>query len=200
MKKYLPFAVLIILTALSSCSGKSSKSTTKIKIDDIGWVIVDTFTANHYTQYQIKDALAREEYVSKVTKPTDASRFGKKIAEREWRAFNANLEEKGTVTTVEYEKGYEVIKDGKHWFYDNEHMNQNDIKLSIGVGAAESVLHPGVWEPVQIRRSITNDVFFTFVYDCGAKEREIFLIYEDEQPKYKIYGAEGVKIKEKWYD
>jgi len=200
MKKLLFLTGLVMAAVLSACSGGTPRNTTRIKVDDVGWVVVDTFTANHYTQYQIKDALAREEYVSKVTKPTDASSFGKKIAEREWRAFNANLEEKGTVTTVEYERGFEVIKDGKHWFYDNEHMNQNDIKLSIGVGAAESVLHPGVWEPVQIRRSITNDVFFTFVYDCGAKEREIFLIYEDEQPKYKIYGAEGVKIKEKWYD
>ena len=200
MKKLLFLTGLVMAAVLSACSGGNSKGTTRVKIDDVGWVVVDTFTANHYTQYQIKDALAREEYVSKVTKPTDASTFGKKIAEREWRAFNANLEEKGTVTTIEYERGFEVIKDGKHWFYDIEHMNQNDIKPSIGVGAAESVLHPGVWEPVQIRRSITNGVFFTFVYDCGAKEKELFIILESEQPKYKIYGAEGVKIKEKWYD
>ena len=200
MKKLLFLTGLVMAAVLSACSGGNSKGTTRVKIDDLGWVVVDTFTANHYTQYQIRDALMREEFVSQVTKPTDASSFGKKIAEREWRAFDANLNEKGTVTTVEYEKGYEVIKDGKHWFYDIDHMNQNEIKPSMDIAAAESVLHPGVWEPVQIRRSMTNDVFFTFIYDCGASKRESFLIWEFEQPKYKIYGPENVRTNEKRYD
>ncbi|MBO7588827.1 MAG: hypothetical protein J6T18_05315 [Bacteroidaceae bacterium] len=196
MKKLLFLTGLVMAAVLSACSGGNSKGTTRVKIDDVGWVVVDTFTANHYTQYRIKNALTREEYVSKVTKPTDASTFGKKIAEREWRAFNVNLEEKGTVTTVEYERGFEVIKDGKHWFYDIEHMNQSNIEIRMDIGAAESVLHPGVWEPVEIRRSMSNDVFFTFVYDCGAKERESFLIWEPEEPKYRIYGTSDVRIKE----
>jgi len=196
MKKLLFLTGLVMAAVLSACSGGNSKGTTKVKIDDLGWVVVDTFTANHYADYQIRDALMREEFVSKVTKPTGASSFGKKIAEREWRAFNANLEEKGTVTTIEYERGFEVIKDGKHWFYDTNHIDESDLEFRMDIGAAESVLHPGVWEPVWIDRTMLNSVAFYFIYRCGWKDIEGFYISEREQPKFRIYDGGDVKIKE----
>lgn len=193
MKK-LQLTGLVMAAVLSACSGGNSKGTTRVKIDDFGWAVVDTFTANHYAKYQIKDALAREEFVGKVTKPTDASSFGKKIAEREWRAFNANLVEKGTVTTVEYERGFEVIKDGKHWFYDIENMDESDLQFRMEVGAAESVLHPGVWEPVWINRTMLNSIAFYFIYRCGWEGIEGFYISEREQAKLKIYDGGDARL------
>ena len=129
-----------------------------------------------------------------MTKPTDTSSFGKKIAEREWRAFNANLVEKGTVTTVEYERGFEVIKDGKHWFYDIENMDESDLQFRMEVGAAESVLHPGVWEPVWIDRTMLNNIAFYFIYRCGWEGIEGFYISEREQAKLKIYDGGDARL------
>lgn len=199
MRKILLWTVLAVAAVLSACSGGNSKGTTRVKIDDLGWVVVDTFTANHYADYLIRDALMREEFVSKVTKPTDASSFGKKIAEREWRAFDANLNEKGTVTTVEYERGFEVIKDGKHWFYDIENIDESDLEFRMDIGAAESVLHPGVWEPVWIDRTMLNSVAFYFIYRCGWKDIEGFYISEREQPKFRIYDGGDVRLSTKYF-
>ena len=204
MKKLLFLAGLIMVAALSSCSGNGGKtgesaadaSTTKVTIDGIS-VEVDTFTAKHYAEYIIKDALAREEFVSKVTRPTDASAFGKKKAEAVKRAFNANVEECGTVTIVYYENGLEVIKDGKSWFYDG--FPYDEFRSIRTISAAESVLHPGQWEPIHIDFLLTKSWECLYVYDGDYKGKECFYIREYKRNDLKLLEYEDFTISQKTF-
>lgn len=207
MQKYLLVTGLFIVTFLSSCLGNGGSngetttdpSKTKVEIDG-RYVEVDTFTANHYYKHQIQKAIDREDVVSKVVRPTDASSFGKKKAKVVNRAFNANVEECGTVTIIFYEKGLEIVKDGQSWFYDGENLIENplrdsyeygkrypDIHYIRDFGAAESVLHPGIWEPILKNYLITNDWECKYAYTGEYTGNDSFYITERQQKQLGLF-------------
>lgn len=182
------FVAFIVAAVISSCAGNGNNdpktanddSKVSMKIDGVT-AEVDTFTVNHYPDYVIKDALEREEHIKDLVRPTDASTFGQKKAKVVKRAFNANVEEKGVVTIIFYEKGLEIIKEDKSWFYDRfiyDDFFERSIRF---VSAAESILHPGVWEPIWTDYLLTKSWECHYIYDGDYEGRECFYIREYQQ-------------------
>ncbi len=228
MKKLLYFAGLVMAAAvvwvLQSCSGKSPSSTGSAGDETVEITIMDGhYTVNRYTAetysgiQQIRGALMREQNLEGVAQPTDASTFGKKTAEFEWKAFKNPTKDKndrsvldktpvsaGTVKVIHYEKGIEVVKDGKSWFYDAAHLysanNIGDTPEEIftfwaqkerqdpKISASESILHPGVWEPVVVSFSniLDDEINFHPMYgqsDATILTPENLAIRNDSQVK-----------------
>ena len=195
MKKNL-FLVVIgaIALVLTACSSKTksplafmASATTSVEVNGES-IDVDTFVVNHYMKTRVKEALLRDKAVRNVTRPTDASSFGKKKAEVHWRAFEGDLrgdkyfKEVGTVTVVHYEKGLEIIKDGQSWFYDGfQYVERNIWHIS----AASSILHRPQWEPVDVAFHST-DFGFIYLYPQGYDGMETFSATEDDREGMNI--------------
>lgn len=200
MKKLLYFAGLVMATALScvSCSNKSEKvtvsqssPTTDFKTESGETVELDSFVVNHYNHLCINEALAREQFVSKVQKKQNAADFGKKrfvIKAKTLSQYDVPVGTKGTpngeVSVIHYQKGVEVVRDGKSWFYDFAHFRFDDADTREYI-AAESVLHPGVWEPVETGWGFYHDIELRFVYTCGYEDRMEKVSYSEGIVKKK---------------
>ena len=200
MKKLLYFAGLVMATALScvSCSNKSEKvtvsqssPTTDFKTESGETVELDSFVVNHYNHLSINEALAREQFVSKVQKKQNAADFGKKrfvIKAKTLSQYDVPVGTKGTpngeVSVIHYQKGVEVVRDGKSWFYDFAHFRFDDADTREYI-AAESVLHPGVWEPVETGWGFYHDIELRFVYTCGYEDRMEKVSYSEGIVKKK---------------
>lgn len=213
-----------VVLALQSCSGKSSTSTGSASDETVEITIMDkSYTVNRYTaenydpKLQIYGALLREQNLDGVIQPTDASTFGKKTAEFEWKAFKNPTKDKnnpsvldktlvsaGTVKVIHYEKGIEVVKDGKSWFYDAAYLYKSDESDSSPVGvfvvmerkemeepclsATESILHPGVWEPstVELNEICEDEIYFIPRYGATMETAfvpEVLTLRNDMQVK-----------------
>lgn len=180
-------------SAPSTTSGDDGKTTVTI---DGKKVEVDTFTAKHYNKVYIDGALVREAYICKTTKPLSASSFGKKKAEQVWRAIRINASEVGTVTVVYYEKGVEIIKDGQHWFYDGFQFTERYLRI---LSASESVLHPGVWEPVYAEIDYQGTFTFTFAYTGGCPDKEFIAFFDYQRQDLGITKIKDLIISTKEY-
>lgn len=211
MKKLLLLAGLVMATAVCACSGTSGKKAenalaaifddggkTKIKMGDRE-VEVDTFIFNNYGEKKIYKAMQRDEYVKKVSKPKSAKEFGKKLSQTVWKAYAPRGIMIGEVVVVCYEKGVEVDKDGKSWFYDFAHMSYKGDKAAIS--ATESVLHPGVWEPVGVSINTVggSDIEFQYLYDCGCPEEEVFYMFDYKQKKFNTYKIQDLIVSQEKY-
>lgn len=190
MKHLVLLAGLVMAAAVCSCT---SKGKTSLEING-KTVRVDTFTANHYTKFEIGAALARDSVVRKVKKPTSAADFGKKKYAIEWKAVNHKLEANGTVTVIHYEKGVEIVKDGKSWFYDFANFRDDDCQNGCW-SAAESVLYPGVWEPTGIIvSSIAKNLIFSYMYTCKSDKYEVFGFFPYEYEEKNISSIEDLIV------
>ena len=181
-------AVAAVLTlAFGSCSGKSKSplsmlesSTEKFEVDGQSFD-VDTAIANHYIEDRIIGALKRKIAQKNKVLPTDASTFGKKIGEVHWRAFEDDMKDEnlvrevGEVTVVHYEKGLEIIKDGKSWFYDVYKYDKAHQFIHITAGI--SILDRERWEPVYLSTTLNNCYMFEYMYpeDCYGVEFYSFI-------------------------
>ncbi len=176
-----------------SCSNKSEKvtvsqssPTTDFKTESGETVELDSFVVNHYNHLSINEALAREQFVSKVQKKQNAADFGKKrfvIKAKTLSQYDVPVGTKGTpngeVSVIHYQKGVEVVRDGKSWFYDFAHFRFDDADTREYI-AAESVLHPGVWEPVETGWGFYHNIELRFVYTCGYEDRMEKVSYSEE--------------------
>ena len=177
-------------------------STTTVKIDGKS-VEVDTFTAKHYIEMHIAEALVREKFTSKLPKISNASGFGKKKAEVVWRTFaphgiNFSLIEYGKATVIHYQKGVEIVRDGKSWYYAN--IPYDGLSSIFHITAVESVLHPGVWEPAYANLSFGgSDLEIHFLYKGACKEDHWMTFYDFEQKKYGINSNSDMQISVKEY-
>ncbi len=213
MKKLLFLAGLVMAAVLIACGNANANSsspaetsgggsTTTVKIDGKS-VEVDTFTAKHYTNDAIAEALVREKFTSKLPKISSASGFGKKKAEVVWRAFaphgfSIDFVEYGRATVVHYEKGIEIIRDGNSWFYGN--IPYDGPSSIFHITAVESVLHPGVWEPAYADLSFGgSDLELHFLYKGACKEDHWILFYDFQQKKYGINSNSDMQISTKEY-
>ncbi len=211
MKRLILMAGLVMATAVCACSGTSGKKAenalagvfddggkTKIKIGDRE-VEVDTFIFNNYGEKKIYKAMQRDEYVKKVSKPKSTAGFGRKLSRTVWKAYAPRDIFIGEVIVTCYEKGVEVNKDGKSWFYDFAHMSYKKDKALIS--ATESVLYPGVWEPVAVSVNKVGSPGFKFlyIYDCGSPETEEFYMFGYEQKKFNTYKIEDLIVSQEKY-
>jgi hypothetical protein len=184
MKRLFLLVGLIMVATISACSGADRKTKIEIKGQTVE---VDTFTARHYGENKIYDALQRDEFVKKVSKPKDAKNFGKKLSLTIWKAFTPEDIFDGEVSVVYYEKGVEIVKNGKSWYYDYAHMSYIGEKNLI-TGTA-SVLYPGVWEPAVVSFAqglYSREIEYWYIYDCGYKDRETFYMFDLQQEKLGI--------------
>lgn len=215
MKKLLYFAGLVVAAALScvGCSNKNEKvtmsqlsPTTTFKTESGETVELDSFVVNHYDHVSINNALAREQYVSKVQKKQNAADFGKKrfvIKAKTLSQYDFPVGTKGTpngeVSVIHYQKGVEVVRDGKSWFYDFAHFRFDDADTREYI-AAESVLHPGVWEPVETGWGFFHDIELRFVYSCGYEDRMEKISYDENiVAKQKIKNISDLVISKNKY-
>ena len=211
MKRLILMAGLVMATAVCACSGTSGKKAenalagifddggkVKMKMGDRE-VEVDSFIFKNYGEKKIYKAMQRDEYVKKVSKPKSAAGFGKKLSQTVWKAYAPRNIFIGEVVVTYYEKGVEVNKDGKSWFYDFAHMSYQGDKAAIT--ATESVLHPGVWEPavVTINTVGSQGFKFQYIYDCGCPETEIFYMFDYKQKEFNTYKIEDLIVSQKKY-
>ena len=214
MKKLLFLAGLVMAAVLIACGNANANSsspaeasgggsTTTVKIDGKS-VKVDVFVADHYDEDEIAEALVREKFTAKLPKITDASSFGKKKAEVVWRTFaphdiDAMLIEYGQATVIHYEKGIEIVRDGRSWYYGN--ISYEDISSIVHVTAVESVLHPGVWEPayLEVAPGSHPNLRFHFLYKGACKEDHWILLYDFQQKRYGINSNADMQISVKEY-
>ena len=199
MKKilFLTGLVMAAVIVLGACSGSGGKKT---KIDVMGETVkVDTFTANHYNLYVINEALKRDKYVQKVTKPSSAKDFGRRLSEITWKAVKPDKKVAGEVTILLYERGLEVVKDGKSWFYDFANISYDGDKNLIT--ATESILYPGVWEPaaVSINTAGGDDIQYWYIYDCGCEEKERFYLSKYDRRKLQIKTIPDLIVSQKTF-
>lgn len=179
-----------------SCKGNSQSSNS-----EEGPGKVDSYVETHYPKTQVKEALQRDIEVQRVIRPTDASNFGVKKAEVQWRAFEKDMQvrnfvrEVGKVTVIHYEHGLEIIKDGQSWYYDGFEYDEYNIS-SICAGIA--ILHRPRWEPVLVRFS-GSDLLFEYLYPRGHTSIETFMISESNLYKLGINYITDVVIEEKKY-
>jgi len=104
-----------------------------------------------------------------------------------WKAFTPEKKFDGEVTVIYYEKGVEIVKNGKSWYYDYAHMSYIGEKILI-TGTA-SVLYPGVWEPAVVSFAqglYSREIEYWYIYDCGYKDRETFYMFDFQQEKLGI--------------
>ena len=212
MKKFIILTGLVMAAAFIACGGNANANTsspagtsadgskTTVTIDGKS-IEVDTFTAKHYIEANLAEALIREKFTSKLPKITDASTFGKKKAEVVWRAFaphgfGSGLIEYGKVTVIHYEKGLEIIRNGKSWYYGN--IPYDGIFSIANITAVESVLHPGIWEPANLSLS-GSDLLFKFMHKGGCKESHFIIMWDFEQKKYGINSNSDMQISVKEY-
>ncbi len=194
MRKLLFLTGLVMAAVLIACSGNASANSsspstasgdggkTTVTIDGKK-VEVDTFTANHYENFEIQDALKREAYVCKKVKPTSASFFGRKLAEVVWRAIRPDRTENGTVTVVYYEKGIEIKKNEQSWFYDDFKFKERYLRT---LSATESILHPGIWEPAYVEFNSRGLLVFTYAYTAGCPDEEYIPFFKYQSKKLGI--------------
>lgn len=166
MKKVFWTGLVMVAVVLFSCSNKQLENgKVAIRIDGEKYV-VPAETVEKFTESDIKLAWDRYNYLQEnnIKPPKDASEFGLKLFELYWKAVDRNCKVIGLVTVVHYEKGVEVVKDGKSWFYDFK----NFVMVSprrFEFYAMESVMQPGVWEPVVAGTDvISGKNFFVFDY------------------------------------
>lgn len=169
-------AIALVMT-FGSCKGNSQSSNS-----EEGPGKVDSYVETHYPKTQVKKALQRDIEVQRVIRPTDASNFGVKKAEVQWRAFEIDMQvrhfvrEVGKVTVIHYEHGLEIIKDGQSWYYDGFEYDEYNIS-SISAGIA--ILHRPRWEPVLVRFSVA-DLLFEYLYPIGHTSIESSIIAESD--------------------
>lgn len=238
MKKFLLCAGLVMAAAcMSSCGAKNggkaggddeSSCTKTVSINGVEYKI-DCYSADNYsTMQQIHGALLREAYLGDVQRPVDASSFGKKTAELEWRAFkNPTKDESnpgslkltpipaGTVTVIHYERGLEVKKDGKSWFYSADWLYEGnkfgdtpqdvfnfwekEERTEPQISAVESILHPGVWEPATVFISdIVEEITFVLRYGSGYPEKGAAECHSVRN-EMKISSPKELVISQKFY-
>lgn len=189
MKKFLFLAGLVMAAVLCSCSnGQSKKGEVTLKINGEK-ITVSSETSERFTEKDIKIAWRRYKHLrdNNIKPPTDASEFGLKLFELYWKAVDRNFEAIGLVTVVHYERGVEVIKDGKSWFYDFKNFVMVSPRL-FEFYAMESVMHPGVWEPVVVtREAIDEENYFVFNYSYTGVMGKMELCFVPEE-KYKSKG------------
>ncbi|MBR2457669.1 MAG: hypothetical protein IKB31_11100 [Bacteroidaceae bacterium] len=183
MKKFLFLVGLVMAAALFvSCTG----DTTTVKINGKN-VRVSKITAEKFTLDDIERALDRESVVKNLKRPKNASDFGKKKYEIEWKALDRQLNQHGTVLVIHYEKGIEVNKDGKAWFYDFDKFKCVEPEY-IDFIAVESVMHPGVWEPASVEIDIMKDLTFSYGYTGKGSEGRFEVFFMPKQ----VYEAKGI--------
>lgn len=188
-------AIALVMT-FGSCKGNSQSSNS-----EEGPGKVDSYVETHYSEIQVKEALQRDIEVQRVIRPTDASNFGVKKAEVQWRAFEEDMQvrhfvrEVGKVTVIHYEHGLEIIKDGQHWFYDGFQYDDHNIS-SISAGMA--ILHRPRWEPVCARFS-GADLLFEYLYPIGHTSIESSFIAESDLYELGINGIGDIIISSKKY-
>ncbi len=188
-------AIALVMT-FGSCKGNSQSSNS-----EEGPGKVDSYVETHYPETQVKKALQRDIEVQRVIRPTDASNFGVKKAEVQWRAFEKDMQvrhfvrEVGKVTVIHYEHGLEIIKDGQSWYYDGFEYDEYNIS-SISAGIA--ILHRPRWEPVLVRFS-GSDLLFEYLYPIGHTSIESFMISESDLYELGINYITDVVIEEKKY-
>ena len=189
----------VCVLVFTSCG----RSDGKVKVSfDSGSAWVDSITAANYLPHEIEQAVHREEFLSKYQQPTDASAFGKKIRSITWRALDSNCKDKGTVEVIKYENGVEVVKDGKHWFYggyDRFAKSPEYCREEAQFAAMESVLHPGVWEPVELEFSFSGDLIYKFAYTCGYEGQCEIYLWDFEIIKYRIDNFGDLMVSSKKY-
>lgn len=194
MRKFLPLLILVsLIVMISSCD--QSKVTVYV---DGGYAYkVDTAVMNQYGEIRVKLALQRDRRYSQENLPVNASNFGPKKAEFNWRAFVydlrtlnnrlekgelvvSNWKEVGIVTVVHYEKGLEIIKDGQHWYYDGYDYDEDNIHRYSG---GLSKLHSPRWEPVKV-----GDNGWKFEYDYPKDNNclEIEHFYDSDGRYHKV--------------
>ena len=180
----------------STVSGDGSTKTMNINGQT---VTIDVFTADHYDEGEIAEALVREKFTSKLPKIANASSFGKKKAEVVWRTFAPHNEvgtmlmEYGQATVVHYEKGIEINRDGKSWYYGD--ISYDGASSIFHITAVESVLHPGIWEPARAELAFGgSDLEFHFLYKGDCREDHWILFYDFQQKKYGINSNADMQI------
>ncbi len=194
MNKKLFFSLIgaiALVMALGSCNGK-----TKL-VNANGYACeVDTFVLNHYSDFRIKQAIERDNYVQSVTLPTNAGSFGQKKAEARWRVFDEDQKAprrykvEGEATVNHYEHGLEIVKDGTSWFYDGFEYNEDNL---TDISAGRSILH-NRWEPVKIGYN-GSDLAYRFLYPRNYHGYEEFFIMASDLKDLKISTTTDALIK-----
>lgn len=204
MKKLLLVTGLVMAAVLIACgnAGATSPTTTSgdgstkiVKINGKS-VEVDAYTAENFTPTKIGEAIAREKFTSQLPKIASAAAFGKKRAEVIWRAIVPHIftTDLGTVCVTYYDKGVQITKDGKSWFYGN--INYEGLSTLYHVAATESVLHRGVWEPVYVETASGNnpDFRYHFLHKGKCKEDHWVLLLAFDREEFGINSISDLQV------
>ena len=178
------------------------KETVTITVDGKSYQL-DADVAEKYSTYYLEKALKREEYIKNLKEPTNASSFGRKLQEEVWVVFHSDTQKEiaGRATVILYEKGIEISKDGKTWYYSLDHCR--DLPKFFNLSAMESRLHPGVWEPAFVEADPTGTLTYRNIYTNKASVRETFTIngaqLENRGFRRGIDGMADLTISQKKY-
>lgn len=209
MKRLLFLTGLVMAAVLNICCKGNAKtpttdlgdgSTKIVKINGKS-VEVDAITAKNFTPTKIGEAIVREKFTSQLPKITNASSLGKKRAEVVWRAIvpRINSEDLGKVSVTYYDKGVQITKDGKSWFYGG--IKYEGLSTLYHVTATESVLHRDVWEPVYVEVAVGNrpDFRYHFLHKGKCKEDHWLLLLAFDREEFNINSISDLQISVKEY-
>lgn len=207
MKKILVLMGMVMasIALMSSCSSKPNSDTHPVA-QDTEMSTIDADVTKNYSKADIEKAQIREEIIKDFDKPNNASTFGKKICQSQKRLFTftlSGIKEVGVATLIVYQKGIEIDKDGKSWFYDfansTERFQQVDYP-ELNYTAVQSILHKDVWEPAYISSDLgtgTPSFYLRPIYGNFAKDeaqQEIFIFWNYAQGELNVTNTADFTI------